>query len=69
LRLRAVVLGAPQDSFCIETSPGDDISILQGKVKSENPNALGYLDTAKLKIWKVVVVYSDVLFKLLITLT
>jgi len=40
LRLRAVVLGAPQDSFCIEASPGDDISILQGKVKSEKPNAL-----------------------------
>ena len=69
LRLCAVVLGAPQDSCCIEASPGDDISTLQGKVKSENPNTLGSLDSAKIIIWKVVVVYSNVLFKLLLTFT
>ena len=62
LNLRAVVLGAPKNSFFIEASPGDRISTLQENVKSKKPNRLGYLDSAELILWKVAVC-SDVLFQ------
>ena len=63
LRLRAVVLGAPRNSFRIEASPDDDINALQEKVKSVKPQRLGHLDPYELNLWKVVVVYSTVLFQ------
>ena len=69
LKLGGVILGAPRESFYIKASLEDGIDTLQEKVQSENPNRLGHLDTIEINLWKVVVGYSNVLFKLLITLT
>ena len=68
LRLRGVVLGAPTEPFFIRESPDNQIEKLQEKVRTMNLRRFGHLKSHEIALWKVVVC-SNVLFKLLITLT
>ena len=68
LRLRGVILGSPTEPFYIGESPNNQIDQLQEKVKTMNPRRFGHLKSYEIALWKVVVC-SNVLFKLLITLT